>query len=93
VLFGFIAGLRAQEVQVNPPSPVQALTLSDSGRTLRISHADFGNWLTISFSGYKGDDWHPNWTSVVTVYKPIIHKLPYGRWEITFTDLLSEALP
>jgi hypothetical protein len=74
-------------------APISLGTTTESPRTVRICHLDYGNWLTISFSGEHGDQWHPNWTSIVCVYKPIVRKLPQGRWEITFTDELSEGLP
>ena len=36
---------------------------------------------------------NPCYTNIVSEYKPIVKKLPYGRWEITFTSELTEALP
>ena len=98
-IFLIVVGLYATPTPL--PTPVLELTeksqsvavYTDKGE-LKISHPDFGNWLTVVWHGVHIDKpYHPNWTSIVSDYKPVVHKLPYGKWEITFTSELTEGLP
>jgi hypothetical protein len=53
-------------------------------------------WLSIintNHRDYALEGWHPNWTCILTHYKPIVKKLKDGQYEITFTTDLTEALP
>lgn len=57
---------------------------------------DWTHWMTVEAHNGKefaerGFD--PCYTNVVTDYKPVVHKLPDGKWEIQFTSEIAEGLP
>ena len=61
---------------------------------------NFGYWLTIVRHDKNPNkvtcdfaEFHPCFTSVETIYKPVVHKLPNGKWEIVFVSELTEDLP
>lgn len=58
-------------------------------------HGEHRVWLAINYTGddFKGVGYHPNWTNIITKYKPITKKLSDGTYEITFTSDLTEKLP
>ena len=61
-------------------------------RSTMFGHPDFGNWLIIRRHD-NDPNYHPNWTSIVTKYKPVVRKLPHDEWEIVFVSELTERLP
>jgi hypothetical protein len=47
-------------------------------------------WLSVAVRDgdqFKKDGYNPSYTHIVSDYKPVVHKLPDGRWEIVFKDI------
>jgi hypothetical protein len=47
-------------------------------------------WLSVAVRDgdqFKKDGYNPSLTHIVSDYKPVVHKLPDGRWEIVFKDI------
>ena len=61
-------------------------------RSTMFGHPDFGNWLIIRRHD-NDPNYHPNWTSIVTTYKPVVRKLPCGQWEIVFSSDIMAGVP
>jgi hypothetical protein len=50
--------------------------------------------MTVVWSGGETEKpYHPNWTYIITDYKPIVKKLSYGKYQISFTSDIMEGLP
>ena len=78
----------AQEVSINGnviPPPEKSMTfVSKIG----------GSWLTVRrHNDPNVSDWNPSFTNITCAYRPIVHKLNDGRYEIEFTSELAKDLP
>ena len=60
-----------------------------------VFHGEHRIWMSVNYSAkdFKEVGYHPNWTNIITKYKPITKKLSDGTYEITFTSDLTENLP
>lgn len=53
-------------------------------------------WLSINHTdrqAWPKEGYNPSFTNIVATYKPIVHKLKNGQYEITFTSEIAEGLP
>lgn len=91
-----VAFTQTQTLKFNgePPLPLSWVRMSDDKKALEIHCDHFGTWLKVLWSGGKDNlQWHPNWTSITTTYKPVVKKKAHGQWEVVFTSELTERLP
>lgn len=41
---------------------------------------------------FPREGWHPSYSEIYSKYKPVVHKLPDGRWRIQFTSEIAEQI-
>lgn len=73
--------------------------VTPSAKNIQISGGVNGtNWLTIYKANLSdptaaGLDFDPSFTYLLCDYKPIVHRLSNGKYEITFTSEIADGLP
>jgi hypothetical protein len=93
----------AQTIAATPAGPVGSML--GSMHALIVPHKvavvwEFQDetrvWLSIINTNHRDWDkegYHPNWTAVISNYKPVVQQLDNGKYQITFTSGVAKDLP